>query len=182
MLEKPKIKRKRGFIIMTVTINKELYKEIPKSVVHFVQTQNTTYLDKKDGEIILDIQKDGELLDATLYFNQQDDYITARIEAVTDLKTLQYDYLLNNNVISDKQGMKLAKEFEVLFQQIEKTVKDAGYSFGMSHEVGDGLYAYWDVVMTEGTFDGEVFLYIWEQFIDFFNKLTTTLKQLGFEF
>jgi hypothetical protein len=61
-------------------------------------------------------------------------------------------------------------------------VIDAGYQLGLSHNVGDGLFAYWDVFMKEETFDGATFLSIWQLFIEFDNKLTKTFDEFGIQF
>lgn len=165
---------------MTVTVNKDLFEKMPRNVVEFIQANATTeYLEEKDGEIVTDIHYKGERLEATLYFNEKDTSIIARIECVMDLDTLRFEYLLNSNIIEAEKGNELMVEFRDLFNKLEKTVIDAGYQFGISHNVGDGLYAYWDVIMKEETFDGATFLLIWQLFIEFDNKLTKTFDEFG---
>jgi hypothetical protein len=168
---------------MTVTVNKDLFDKMPKNVVEFIQANATTeYLEEKDGEIVTDIHYKGERLEATLYFNEKDTSIIARMECVMDLDTLRLEYLLNSNKIEAEKGNELMVEFRDLFNKLEKTVIDAGYQLGLSHNVGDGLFAYWDVFMKEETFDGATFLSIWQLFIEFDNKLTKTFDEFGIQF
>lgn len=166
---------------MTNRVSHKLYEKMPSNVVEFVQANAMTdYLVEVNGEIIMDIWLKGELVEATLYFNKQRTSIVSRTVCIVDIETLRDNYLLNSNQIDKKQGSQLVEEFEALFLNLRKTVEDAGYRLGCSHNVGDGLYAYWDVMMTEETFDGAKFLSIWQLFIDFDKKLTQTLDELGF--
>ena len=176
---------------MTMKVNKGLYAKMPAKVVEFMEKETTVeYLtepvDSKGktmkGEIVADIRYKWNRLEATLYFTEGHENITCRLDSVEDFKVLKYDYLLNNNKTDEAKGLELAKEFESDFEAIRKSVKKAGYRLGLSHSVGDGLYGYWDIVMTERLFNGETFLSIWKQFIALDNKLTNTFKELGINF
>lgn len=176
---------------MTMTVNKDLYANIPANVVDFMKEKTTVeYLSESlgdklkpvKGEIVTDIRYHGERLEATLYFTEGDENITCRLDSVEDFDTLKFDYLLNKSNVDEAKAVELAEGFESDFEAIKKSVADAGYRLGLSHSVGDGLYGYWDVVMTESTFDAGKFLAIWKQFIDLDNKLSATLKELGIDF
>lgn len=176
---------------MTITVNKDLYARMPAKVVEFMEKETTVEyltesLDSKGkkvpGEIVTDIRYNGNRLEATLYFTEGDENITCRLDSIEDFETLKYDYLLNRNGVKEEKALELASEFKADFDAIRKSVKEAGYRLGLSHSVGDGLYGYWDVVMTESTFDEVKFFAIWKQFIALDNKITTTFEELGINF
>lgn len=176
---------------MTTTINKGLYAKMPTKVVEFMEKETsveylTESVDAKGnivkGEIVSDIRYEGNRLEATLYFTEGDEHITCRVDSIEDFNTLKFDYLMNRTNFDKSKGAALADELEKDFEAIRKSVADAGYRLGLSHSVGDGLYAYYDVVMTEESFEGERFLAIWKQFIDLDNKITNTFKEIGILF
>lgn len=176
---------------MTMTVNKGLYAQIPAKVVEFMEKETTVeYLTESvdgkgnvvKGEIVTDIRYEGNRLEATLYFTEGEENITCRVDSIEDFNTLKFDYLMNRSTFDKSKGAALAEEFEKDFEAIKKSVSDAGYRLGLSHSVGDGLYAYYDVMMTEESFDSERFLAIWKQFIDLDNKITNTFKEIGIQF
>lgn len=163
---------------METTVNRGLFKEMPKVVSEWMQARTKTdFLEKKNGWITTDVWIDNALVNATFYLGDDDGTITARMDFITGMDDLKYDYLTNRTKLNEEQVDSLMKEFEAIFADLKKLVKEAGYRLGVSHPTGDGIGAYWDVVMTEETFDGETFEKIWKKFIEFDEKLTMTYDE-----
>lgn len=166
---------------MGTTVDRELFEQMPKAVAEWMEANTATSFLAMEGNVLTtDVWLGDGLIDATFYFEEGDKTILARMEYVGEIDTIKYEYLLNSNKLNEKLVDAMMSDFKAMDAQIKKSVEDAGYRMYKSHDVGNGLTAYWDVVMTEANFNGEAFQSIWKQIIDFDHKLTSTLTSLGF--
>lgn len=163
---------------MGVTVDRSLFEQMPKEVAEWMQARTKTdFLEKKNGLITTDVWIDKAMVSATFYVGEEDGTVTARMDFITGMDDLKYEYLMNRTKLNEEQVNALMKEFEAIFVDLKQLVKKAGYRLGVSHPTGDGIGAYWDVVMTEETFNGETFEKIWKKFIEFDEKLNRIYEE-----
>lgn len=162
---------------MGITVDSTLFEKMPAVVADWMKARTKTdFLEMKDGWITTDVWLEKAMVNATFYLGDKEGTITARMDFITGMDDLKYECLTNQTTL-DENGVKEAmSEFETIFSDLKSFVSEAGYRLGLSHPTGDGIGAYWDVVMTEDTFDGEAFEHIWKKFIEFDEKLTNIVN------
>lgn len=166
----------------TIDVNKELFSKMPKKIADFIQKKvKTDYLVEDKGIITTDLWLDKLYTSATFYI-EENKKLVIRMDYVLSIQDLASEYLFNSTKISEKEAEKMKDELQLNHEKLLESMKEHGYRFGISHDMGDGLGQYWDMIIPVSKWKEESFVSLWRQLDAQVTLTTDKLEKAGFTF
>lgn len=159
--------------------DKPEYDKVPAVLRSFIEGKND-FLKEENEKVVADLWLKDSLTCATFYMPKNTrDAIVARLDLITSMQDLEFEYLRNKTNIDDKTADSLVEEFTGLFKDIEDAVQSAGYKLAFSHPSGDFPHAWWDVIFPLKKWNEEAFLHIWGKFSLFNKRVNEIFEEYG---
>lgn len=165
------------------TFEKEEYRYIPEYLRNFILAHGDDVgfepvgSRKGSRDVYADCYYPDLRPQATFYIEQnQKKPIKARFDYVDDLEMLKSEYI--ENVIDDQdEADKVFAVFKDLDNKLRETVEKYGFKWEYSHSMGEMMYGWWDIVVTNETWNEEGFVECWKIISEFNDELNKFIDQ-----
>ncbi|PLS19563.1 hypothetical protein CVD28_03860 [Bacillus sp. M6-12] len=156
-----------------------LYDELPDFLQTYVKGCSD-FIKYENEQLTVDVWMKETTTACTFYIpDRKQSKITARLDFITSLNDVEYEYIRNNNNIDEETADKLVAEFKESYEKLNQLIESYGFKLVKSHDSGDFLQAWWDIHFYRKEWNEEVMTTIWKAIADFNKKLDNVYDKYG---
>jgi len=164
-------------------VDYKLLSKMPKPLADFIQHRaKTDYLVLEDDVIICDAHLPEVMTNATFYIEKAKPQLSARFVYLMDIRELVSNYVITSNVLNEAEKSTVKEEMNEKHEELVKLIKKSGYQFYPSHDVKDGVSAYWDILVHETKWNEDTFTVLWKRLDQVTTEILDLLEKAGVKF
>ena len=145
--------------LLWATFDKEEYVYIPEYMRQFIKDANPE-MGKESEYVYADCYNSEIKPCASFYFKlQQNKPVHVRFDYVESIEGFK-EYLEDNS-LEVKQVKEVYKQISNLNEKLQNALKKYNFKWEYSHSQNEHMYAWWDIVITEGNWNEQGFMECW---------------------